>query len=252
MRTYVARRPKGIFCEPRDGFSRAGWYNFNTARADRINVETWKEYNREVQRLYRDYMLDRAAHIRYKRNLTNKEQEMHRLELEADQRRWREKPTPQDIHSGNALNALAFDLADASIHPSSWRTANVELPPDMALTRLAFKIADVKKSRTQQSTVAIDRMVIKDDWPLPFRRPEIATERKAYEKAIAFVLAKCRENEQLQANDYDDLKASVATLKAAADRVIPAPKTNEARLARTSKASTKPPASSWGTSSRSN
>jgi hypothetical protein len=200
----------------------AGWYNFNTARADRINVETWKAYNMEVQRLYRDYMLDRAAHTRYKRDLTNKSQEQQLRELEADQRRWRESPTLEDISSGNALNALAIDLADSSIHPSSWRTASVELPSNMTLTTLAFKIADAKKSRLQQSTVAIDRMLIKDDWPLEFRRPEIDPECKAYKKAIAFVLEKCRDSKQLQARDYDNLKASVDALKAAVDTVIPA------------------------------
>jgi hypothetical protein len=97
----------------------AGWYNLNTARAGRINVETWKASNREVQRLYRDYMAGRARHINYKRGLTGKLQDELLRKMAEDQRRWRESPTPEDIASGDALNALAGDLADPSISPSA-------------------------------------------------------------------------------------------------------------------------------------
>src|SRR3954463_6467916 len=85
----------------------AGWYNLNSARAGRINVETWKSYNREVQRLYRDYMMDRPRRIRSRKDLTNKVQADFQRKFEEDQRRWREDPTPADISSGDALNALA-------------------------------------------------------------------------------------------------------------------------------------------------
>ena len=83
----------------------------------RINVETWKASNREAQRLYRDYMMGRARHINYKRGLTGKLQDELQRKMEEDQRRWRESPTPDDIASGDALNALAGDLADPSIPP---------------------------------------------------------------------------------------------------------------------------------------
>jgi len=199
----------------------AGWYNFNTARAGRINVETWKSYNREVQRLYRDYMIDRYRHIQYKKGLTNKLQDEIQRRFEEDQRRWRENPTPADIASGDALNALAGDLADPSIDPSSWRVKAVELPPGMTLNALAFKVADPKKSRLQQSTVAIDRMLIKDGWPLPFRRPEIKNECEAYEKAVATVVAKCRKGTELQAADYDRLRESVSVLQKAVETAVP-------------------------------
>src|SRR3954467_4633654 len=84
----------------------AGWYNFNTARADRINVETWKSYNREVQRIYREYMMDRAHHIASRKGKTNKVQDVIQRRFEESQRRWRENPTPDYIASGDALNAL--------------------------------------------------------------------------------------------------------------------------------------------------
>ena len=149
----------------------AGWYNLNTARAGRINVETWKASNREVQRLYRDYMMDRARRINYRRGLTGKLQDELQRKMEEDQRRWRENPTPADIASGDALNALAGDLADPSISPSAWVSARVDLPTSLTLTALAFKIADPKKSKLQLSTVAIDRMLVKDSVAAPLPPP---------------------------------------------------------------------------------
>ncbi len=199
----------------------AGWYNFNTARAGRINVETWKAYNREVQRLYRDYMIDRARRIRYKKDLTNKVQADIERRFEEDQRRWRENPTPGDISSGDALNAIAGDLADPSIDPSNWRLKNVELPTGMTLTALAFKVADPRKSRLLQSTVAIERMLVKDGWPLAFRRPEIQRECADYEKAVNAIIEKCRKGIEIQAADYDRLRDSVAVLQKAVETAVP-------------------------------
>jgi hypothetical protein len=194
----------------------AGWYNLNTARADRINVETWKAINVECQRLYRDYMIDRYRHIQYKKNLTNKAQQEAERQFEEAQERWRTKPTTDDIISGDALNALAGDLADPSIDVSTWRTAQVDLPTGISLTTLAFKIADKKKAALAQSTVAVDRMLVKDGWPLAFRRPEIERECGSYEKSVTAVVDKCKKGTELQARDYDQLRAAVSTL---ADKV---------------------------------
>jgi hypothetical protein len=199
----------------------AGWYNLNTARADRINVETWKQYNREVQRLYRDYMVDRYQHLQYKKGLTGKLQREYQRKFEEAQRRWRTAPTLDDITSGDALNALAGDLADPSVAPSSWRLAKVDLPPQMSLTALAFKLVDKRKSTLSQSTIAVDRMLVRDGWPLYFRRPEIDAECKAYEKAVAAVVEKCRKGAELQASDYDRLRAAVSTLQKTVETAIP-------------------------------
>jgi hypothetical protein len=203
----------------------AGWYNFNTARADRINVETWKEYNREVQRLYRDYMIDRALHIAGRKDKTDKLQKKYQREFEEAQRRYRDNPNPDDITSGNALNALAIDLADPTLGPSSWRGVQVALPPEMSLTSLAFTIADLKKARISQPVVAIDRMLVvadKDDkWPIWFRRPEILRERTSYQNAIKTVVDKCRNKVELQASDCDQVRTSVAVLGKAVETAIP-------------------------------
>jgi hypothetical protein len=208
-----AQTPQGDMLRAQGRFLEgAGWYNLNTARADRINVETWKSYNREVQRLYRDFLLDKHLVVQRDRRLGSRVQEEVQRKFEEAQNRWRTSPSPEDISSGAALNALAADLADSSIAPSSWRTAQVELPTSMSLTSLAFVVADKKRSSLLQSTVAVDRMLIKDGWPLPFRRSDVESECKAYKKAVDSVVAKCTRGTELQGKDFDQLRDSVSIL----------------------------------------
>ncbi len=199
----------------------AGWYNLNTARADRIDVETWKSYNREVQRLYIDYMIDKYRRTQYRRGMAEKIQRDAERKYREAQKRWRTSPNASDIGSGAALNALAGDLADPSIGYSAWRVAQVELPPEMSLTSLTFKIADLKKSALQQSTVAIDRMLVKDGWPLPFRRPEVEPDCQSYEKGVAAVVEKCKKGVELKAADYESLRGRVAKLQALVESDVP-------------------------------
>src|SRR5262245_47176656 len=78
----------------------AGWYDLHTARADRINVETWKASNREVQRLYRDFMYDVYQHRVYRTKLTGKLQEESKRKFQEAQDRWRTNPNLDDILSG--------------------------------------------------------------------------------------------------------------------------------------------------------
>ena len=208
-------RGKGRFLEG------AGWYELNSARGRNIDVDTWSKYNKEVQRLYRDYMIDRYKRMAYKKGLTVRQQAEVMRKFAEDQRRWRENPSPDDIASGNALNALAGDLADASIEPSSWWRAQVPLPTNLSLTSMAFKVADPRKAKLMQSTVAVDRMQVTDGWPLPFRRPEIEPECTAYKESVASVVAKCREGTQLEASDFDGLRDTVTALTRKIDTAIP-------------------------------
>ncbi len=208
-----AQTPRGDIIRAQGRFLEgAGWYNLNTAMADRINVETWKQYNREVQRLYRDFLMDKHLVVTHKRGLGTKVQEEVQRKFEEAQYRWRTNPNAEDISSGAALNALAADLADSSIGPSSWRGARVDLPTGMSLTSLAFKVADKKRSALLQSTVAVDRMLVKGNWPLPFRRPEVAAECKAYKAAVESIVSKCLKGTEVQGRDFDRVRDAVSEL----------------------------------------
>jgi hypothetical protein len=199
----------------------AGWYELNSARARNIDVDTWKKHNLEVQRLYRAYLEDRYLHIRYKKTLRKGVQDDWKKKYEEDQRRWRENPTSDDISSGNALNALAGDLADPSIAPTAWQYASVALPQGLSLTSLAFQIADSRSSRLLQSTVAIDRMTISEGWPLWLRRPELKTTEAVYEQAVGTVMEKCRKGAPLEAKDVDTLREAVVALQKKVPEIVP-------------------------------
>lgn len=221
--TSSAQTPRGDVLRAEGRFLEgAGWYNLNTARADRINVETWKQYNREVQRLYRDFLIDKHLHLQHNKGLGTRVQQEYQRKFEEAQFRWRTNPTADDITSGAALNALAADLADASIGPSSWRGARVDLPTGMSLTSLAFKVADTKRSALLQSTVAVDRMLVKGNWPLPFRRPEVQAECKAYKAAVESIVAKCVKGTEVQGRDFDRLRDAVSVLERKASEAITA------------------------------
>jgi hypothetical protein len=222
LNTTGAQTPQGDIIRAQGAFlDGAGWYNLHTAEADRINVETWKAVNREAERVYNNFLMERYRHNEHSKKLTKKVQDDFKKRYEQAQRRWRTNPTPDDIRSGDALNAMAADLANPSITPSTWRTAQIDLPPNMSLTSLAFKIADTKQSSALRSTVAIDRMLVSSDWPLWFRRPEITSECDAYSKAVAFVVDKCRRKNQLQAIDVDRLRDAVSALSKKVDDAIP-------------------------------
>jgi hypothetical protein len=91
----------------------------------------------------------------------------------------------------------------------------------MSLTSLAFKIIDKKHSSIFQSVVAVDRMLIADGWPLPFRRPEIDSECQSYVKEVASVVAKCRKGTEVQGKDYDRLRDAVAALAKKVESDVP-------------------------------
>ena len=95
------------------------------------------------------------------------------------------------------------------------------MPTDISLTTLAFKIADKKQSSLAQSTVAVDRMLVKDHWPVWFRRPEIDAECDAYERSVNSVVNKCRKGTELQASDLDRLRDAVGLLSKKVDDAIP-------------------------------
>jgi hypothetical protein len=200
-----------------------GWYELNSARAASINVDTWSRYNRETQRLYQVYMKDRAMNLARKKGLTDKTQAAALKEYEQAQSRYRLGPKPEDITSGMALNALVGDLADATIPPSVWRSAKVDLPTGLTLTSLSFKVVGVPglHAKLMESTVAVDRMKAAGEWPLPFRRAELDAERKSYLAWIEAVLAKCRKGTPLQATDYENLRATVEVLRTKVPQVVP-------------------------------
>jgi hypothetical protein len=146
--------------------------------------------------------------------------------LAETQRRWRENPTPEEVRSGLALNALASDLADPKIPASSWSQAKVELPKNLALASLVFRVATTPGIRPPKeltpSVVAVGRMKLAEGWPVALRRPELKPNRDAYERAVTAAIARCVKGQQLQAPDVDRVRDTLAALKDDSPQFMPA------------------------------
>src|SRR5262252_3575344 len=86
----------------------AGWYNLNTAQANKINVEAairWKEDLRKIQQEKAYYDAQKAE----SKKLTVEE---FRRKMAQREKELRTKPSANDVQSGVALNALVYDLTD--------------------------------------------------------------------------------------------------------------------------------------------
>jgi hypothetical protein len=200
------------------------WYNFGAAQAVAINVETQAAWNRAVQVDYARYLHERARRLSAKKALVNEQQQEAAKRMADLRRRWLEDPTLDDIRSGMALNALADELADPKIPPARWATSPVKLPPEVTLKALAFRFAGAArfKTLTPQSPgiVAVNRMTAQD-WPVFLRNPELQSERAAYQKAVAAIVARCADGKRLRAKDVEDVRGKLVALRDEAARIVP-------------------------------
>jgi hypothetical protein len=201
------------------------WYNFGAARSEAINAEAQAAWNRAVREDYKRFLADQADRRSAKKSLRDDRERDAAKRLAEMRRRWRDDPTPEDIRSGLALNALADDLADPRYSPSLWATTAVELPPEVTIRALAFRFAGVPRFKTltarSPAIVAIGRMA-GQDCPVSLRRPEVERERSAYRKAVEAAVAKCSKGEPLRAQDVDAVRDALVALREKAARSVPA------------------------------
>jgi len=119
-------------------------------------LESRARYNRENARRLN---LDRAAY-------------------DAHQARIRDNPTPADINSGNALNAILDQMADPKVmNGSALRLANASISP-ASIKAIPFR------DETDAITLSLDNLTDPQSWPLPLRSDALKPEREAYEKAV--------------------------------------------------------------------
>jgi hypothetical protein len=201
------------------------WYNFGAARSEAMNAEAQAAWNRAVQADYARDLAERADRRSAKKSLRDEREQDAAKRREETRRRWREDPTPEDIRSGLALNALAGDLADPKYSPAIWAKSAVELPPEVTIRALAFRFAGVPRFKTltprSPAIVAVGRMSGRD-WPLSLRRPELEQERGAYQRAVAKALTTCARGNPLRAREVDAVRDALFALREKTARVVPA------------------------------
>jgi hypothetical protein len=206
-------------------FRGMAWYELGTAQADALNADAAIAWSRSVRADYERYLLDKATRQANKRARRDELEQDARARLDATRRRWRENPTVDDIRSGDALNALAGDLADPSIPPSAWQSARVELPAGLTLEALAFRFANAPRVRVPgrpgPGVVALGRMKVGERWAVGLRRPELDADRAAYVKAVADVIDTCTRGKALRAAQVDAVRESLAAIREQAAVLAP-------------------------------
>jgi hypothetical protein len=200
------------------------WYELGSAQAQALEADAERAWNQAVRADYEQYLIAKASRAAAKRALVNEREQAAMKRMEETRRRWRENPTREDLRSGDALNALAFDLADPKIPPERWRSVAVELPAGVTIESIAFRFADAPKYRVPgqpaPATVALGRMK-GEKWPVALRRAELQRERDAYREAVATVLRACAAGKELDAPQVDAVRGSLAALKEKASQVLP-------------------------------
>lgn len=202
----------------------AAWYEVGSAQANVLNTKAAIEWEKWNQQLYRDYMRERAAREENDRRAYDAHEAAARKAYEEREARLRTNPKPEEIANGDALNALLADLSDPSISLSSWRLAQVPLPPDLAIPSLVFRFAP--RPGTSQTlgkgVIALARLDTAKGkpWGTVLSMQALAPERKAYELAYTKVRDQC-----LQGNLALDapiaLAGAIATLRAKVVKTVP-------------------------------
>jgi hypothetical protein len=152
-----------------------GYYNYNTAVANSINVDTYiklneyvwsclKNENRENARKYAIY--EAARKENYNKILE----------------RIKNDPNLVDFQRGDAINALLDQLIDPkNIPPSTMRFSPVALNAEVVRS-IPFFRADKAK------TFSMRRLTSGGNWPIRLRDPGFTPLRKAYERAFEHAL----------------------------------------------------------------
>jgi hypothetical protein len=176
-----------------------GFYNYYSAMAGAIQADTLMRAN---QYAYGSYL---ETERRYNQRKTYE----HTRQVVARQKvqdRLVNEPQLSDVYRGEALNALAWLIADMKIHPSAQRFTGVSLAGG-TLDRIPLVHAATK------TTFSKARLDVKDRWPRLLRDPAFAAARRHYEAALDQALDQVF-NRKLTQADIDALDEAVSNLQA--------------------------------------
>lgn len=175
-----------------------GVYNRETAIANAIDTDTalrWNEYWYDAQ-----VVANRNERIRLDRRMRR-----DASAGEAEAKRVRENPTPEDIASGNALNSALDQISNPRIHSSALRLANDRIPG-----KVVRQIPFVNAS--EAVTLSLDRLTTEDGWPAALRDPAFSAERTAYTRAVDQALEEDREGD-IKPETLARLRSSLSTFR---------------------------------------
>ncbi|HVX14305.1 MAG TPA: hypothetical protein VHC22_24175 [Pirellulales bacterium] len=162
----------------------AGSFNLNTAKAWSLVVTTWKRELRKDAARWRMLHDQREAGKTLKAEEARRRWELRQYQIRVD-------PTPSDVESGRALNAILNDLMAPNISTSDWVTKAVPLPEGTSVKDLVFSFVPATVSSNaskalSRGVIALSRLdTTGEKWPLVMRDASLGEERQAYEAAYA-------------------------------------------------------------------
>jgi hypothetical protein len=149
-----------------------GLYNLNTAQADRINTETFIEWNEYVQNCYK--LMSKEYNERNRAIMAKSTEALNKR-----RQRMLETPEELDLMNGDTLNMIMEKLLDPRISESSYRAATVPLSVDL-IRRIPFKLADRNEKFSMERLLPHAR----GKWPVALQDPRFDLYRRAYERAV--------------------------------------------------------------------
>ncbi len=191
-----------------------GWYNFNTARANAINVGAMRNYNEEVRLNYRnrvEFWAKQREGRKISREEADKLAEEKLKQLETN-------PTNDDIKSGEALNVLVSVLTDPN---TAWNDKIIQLPEAATLKDMVFVHYPNKIGPNEAKVlVALSRLGEKIEWPLYLTSQEFNVERNNFVVAVTKLRKTVAEDRGFDPKQIDSLEDSLKKLKEKIDTTL--------------------------------
>ncbi len=188
-------------------FNAIGLYNLNSAQADAIDARTmitWNEYIYSC--LEAENQLNQGSRTARRDRL--------RRQYRERKERIAYNPSELDLFNGDALNALLEQLSNPKIHPYVLKKSGESIPGE-TLQRCAFRYP------SQNLTVSLGRLTVRDGWPLSLRGVTFKEEREAYRDAVEKALEQ-NLSDKLTPEAFRALKRAVEALKDELKKTIPA------------------------------
>jgi len=188
----------------------AGWYNFNTARGNAINVATMRNYNQEVRLNYRNRVLFWAEKKAGKK--LSKEEAAKRADERI--RQLRVAPTGDDINSGDALNVMMEILTDPGIKQNDWYMKSISLPEAATVKDMVFHYYPKGNDSpgAYKVEIAISRLGKDVDWPVFMKNDEFKVECANYETTVTKLRVGIQ-NGKVELGEFKNIDQSLENLK---------------------------------------
>jgi hypothetical protein len=177
----------------------AGIYNYETAVARSINLDTVMRWNQYVylsqQEATREYFSRRNASLA-----------KDKAAYDALIKGMQESPTAHDIENGDALNAALDQLSDPRIHSSALRTADTPIAGRL-IRDIPFRHA------SEAVTFSLEQLKAAAQWPAVLLEPRFASERADFETTVDEIRKENTERGQISPAMISKLRGIVARLK---------------------------------------